>query len=165
MTSPALTWTFQADRLERFADYILDTVVLTFQTAGIDLPTRRLMTVGEPVHDCEELVLTFSGLENGAPGATEEPSNCHAPITATFAVHLVRCFPTPNGRGMKPPEAEVLTKSGIELMRDSWLLMQAANAMDDDPLGPNYGIITSVAVGEPSGGFVGVVLTVQAAVP
>lgn len=165
MTSPTLSWTFQADRLEKFADYLLDMVVQVFTSAGVDLPTRRFITVGEPVHDCEELVLTFGGLQNGPPGQGEEPSNCHSPITATFGVHLVRCFPTPVGRGTKAPEADVLTTNATGLMHDSWLMMQVANAIDDDPLYSTFGTITSVVVGEPSGGFVGVVLTIEAAVP
>jgi hypothetical protein len=165
MTSPTLSWTFQADRLTLFADYVMDTVVSVFNSAGVDLPPRQLVTVGEPVHDCEELVMTFKGMTNGVPGAAEEPSNCNSPITATFEVHLVRCFPTPVGRGMTPPTAEVLTVNAIGLMNDAWLLMQAANAMNSDTLYSTFGFISSVTTGEPSGGFVGIVLSVDAAVP
>jgi len=165
VTSPTLSWTFQADRLAKFADYILDTVVTVFNSAGVELPPRRFLAVGEPVHDCEELVLVFVGLENGAPGDTGNPATCNAPITSSFQVHLVRCFPTPTGRGNTPPAAETLTISGLDLLNDSWLLMQAANAMNDDPLYGAFGFIASVTTGEPSGGFVGIILTVDAAVP
>ena len=165
MTSPTLSWTFQADRLTKFADYIMDTVVAVFTNALVELPPRRLMTVGEPVHDCEEVVLTFKSLENGAPGDTGEPANCTSPLTSTFEVHLVRCFPTPAGRGMKAPDAEILTTNAIGLMNDSWLLMQAANAMNSDPLYGLYGFIATVTPGEPSGGYVGIVLSIEAAVP
>lgn len=165
MTTPTLSWTFQADRLANFADYVLDTVVSVFVSAGVDLPDRRFATVGEPVHDCEELVLRFMGLENGAPGNTGEAASCNAPITSTFEVHLVRCFPTPTGRGMTPPTADALTINALGLMNDSWLLMQAANAMNSDTLYSTFGFVSSVIVGEPQGGFVGVVLTVEAAVP
>jgi hypothetical protein len=165
MSTPTLTWTFQADRLQKYADYLLDVVVQVLTAAGVDLPDRRLITVGTPVHDCEQLILTFAGLTNGAPGAAEEPSNCNAPITATFMVHLVRCFPTPVGRGTKAPEAEALTANAAGMMLDSWLLMQAANAIDDDPRYSTYGTISSVAVGEPNGGFVETALTIEAAVP
>ena len=165
MTSPTLSWTFQADRLAKFADYILDTVVTVFNSAGVELPPRRFLAVGEPVHDCEELVLTFRGIENGAPGDTGGAATCNAPITSTFEVHLVRCFPTPTGRGMTPPEANVLTANALGLMNDSWLLMQSANAMNSDTMYSMFGFIASVAVGEPQGGFVGVVLSLEAAVP
>lgn len=165
MSTATLSWTFQADRLANFADYVLDTVVNVFTSAGVDLPERRFMTVGDPVHDCEELVLVFRALSNGAPGGNEEPSNCSAPITATFEIHLVRCFPTPVGRGNKAPEADVLTTNALGLMNDSWLLIQSANAMNDDPLYSTYGFISSVETGEPAGGFIGLVLAVEAAVP
>lgn len=165
MTSPTLSWTFQADRLAKFADYILDVVVGVFNSAGVELPPRRFITVGEPVHDCEELVLVFAGLENGAPGDTGNPATCNAPITSTFSVHLVRCFPTPSGRGMTPPTAEALTLNALGLMNDSWLLMQSANAMNDDPLYGAFGFVATVTPGEPSGGYVGIVLAIEAAVP
>ena len=165
MSTPTLSWTFQADRLTKFADYIMDTVVAVFDNAGVELPPRRFMTVGEPVHDCEELVLVFAGLENGAPGDTGNPATCNDPITASFQVHLVRCFPTPAGRGMKAPEADVLTTNAIGLYNDSWLLMQAANAMNSDTLYSMFGFVASVVPGEPSGGFVGIVLSIEAAVP
>jgi len=43
--------------------------------------------------------------------------------------------------------------------------MQAANAMNADPLYGMFSFIASVTPGEPSGGFVGIVLSVEAAVP
>jgi len=165
MTTTTLSWTFQADRLAKFADYVLDSVVTVFNSAGVDLPERRFVTVGNPVYDCEELVLTFQGLNNGPPGGGEEPTNCNSPISTIFAVHLVRCFPTPTGRGMKAPEAEVLTVTALGLLTDSWLLMQSANAMDSDTLYAPFGFIASVEPTEPSGGYVGLVLSVEAAVP
>lgn len=163
--APGAAWTFQAGRLYAFADRLMETVVSVFMSAGVPLPDRKLITVGTPVHDCEEVVVTFQQVSKGLPGQDPVPQNCNAPSTASFEVHLVRCFPTIQGRGNLAPSPEVLTVNAEGLMVDAWLLMAAADEVNSDPLWGLSGMIYSVQAGEPQGGFVGVVLSVQAAVP
>lgn len=143
----------------------MEEVLAVYETAGVALPGRKLITVGTPVHDCEELVITFQQIAKGLPGQNEFPQNCQSPATASFGVHLVRCFPTPQGRGGTPPAAEALTKNAEGLMVDAWLLMAAADNVNSDPLNGVAGMIYSVSVGEPQGGLVAVLLEVQAVVP
>lgn len=165
MTVPGgAVWTFGADRVSRFADALMERIIAVFGSAGVELPARRLLTVGQPVYDCEELVITFQGVDKGYPGTGGEPQNCDAPSTATFSVHLVRCFPV-SQNAPAPPSAEALTVNADGLMVDAWLLLAAADELNRDPLTSLGGMIYSVSVGEPSGGLVGVVLEVQAGVP
>lgn len=161
---PGASWTFGADRVARYGDVVMEKVISTFEVAGVSLPSRKFFTVGAPVYDCEELVITFDSLAKGFPGgAGEEPANCDMPSTVSFSVHLVRCFPI--GNGSVPPSAQELTANADGLMVDAWLLLAAIDELNRDPLLGVAGMIYSVSVGEPQGGFVGVVAQVQAVVP
>jgi hypothetical protein len=161
------TWTFRPERLVNFANYVFDQIVATFDAAGVPLPDRRLMTVGLPVHDCEQLVFVFVAAEKGMPGANEgnQVQRCDSPTTASFNVHLARCFPVATGRGIKPPTAAELTANALMMMQDCWLLMAAAESIDSDPRNAPFGIIASVGVSEPQGGFAESILTLQTGVP
>jgi hypothetical protein len=163
MTTLSGQWTYGTHRVSKFADELMDRVVETFMTAGVPLPDRKFFTVGQPVHDCEELVVVFESVRKGLPGGEEEPANCDMPSTATFQIHLVRCFPV--GSGTVPPTAAELTASADALMVDAWLLLQAVDELNRDPLTGLGGMVYSVSVGEPSGGYVGVVAQVEAMVP
>lgn len=161
------TWTFRTERLNDFANLIMDTVVDTFNAAGVALPDRRLMTIGLPVHDCEQLVLVFVAADKGLPGQNEgnEMHRCTSPTTASFNVHLARCFPVSTGRGLKPPTAEALTENAEMMMQDAWLLMSAAETLDSDPRNSPFGMIATVGLSEPTGGFAESILTLQVGLP
>ena len=157
-------WAGTSQRLGAFVETVFDTVVAVFDAAGVDLPDRRLITIGTPVHDCEEVVVTFNDLAKG--GLNEEASpRCDSAVTVSLSVHVIRCFPTPPGRGSVPPAAEVLTVNAHEVMIDSWLLMDVVRVLGNDPMLMFYEVEASVAPGEPQGGYLGTVLNLQAAVP
>ena len=160
----ATSWAYSANRISLFADSLMDKVIAVFDSAGVPLPDRRFITVGSPVYDCEELVVVFQSLEKGLPGGGGEPANCDMPSTASFEVHLVRCFPVPMSSPV-PPSPISLTSNADGLMIDSWLMLGAIDELNRDPFTGLGGMVYSVSVGEPSGGLVGVVASVQAMVP
>jgi hypothetical protein len=143
----------------------MDKIIAVFGTAGVPLPDRKFFTVGQPVHDCEELVVVFESVRKGLPGGgDDEAMNCDMPSTATFSAHLVRCFPVPQAPP-NPPAPQVLTANADGLMQDAWLLLGAADELNRDPLTGMGGMIYSVSTGEPSGGLVAVILQIEAMVP
>jgi len=164
MVTMSSTFTYSADRISKFADALMDKVIAVFGTAGIMLPDRKFFTVGQPVHDCEELVVVFESVRKGLPGGEGDPTNCDMPSTATFSIHLVRCFPVPQN-SPNPPPASTLTKNADGLMQDAWLLLGAIDELNRDPYTGLGGMVYSVSVGEPQGGLVAVVAQVEAMVP
>jgi len=164
MTTVSGQWTYGTDRVSRFADTLMETIIGVFTTAGVPLPDRRFLTIGQPVYDCEELVVVFEGVRKGVPGDEGGAANCDMPTTATFSAHLVRCFPVPQAAPVPPPANE-LTANADGLMVDAWLLLASVDELNRDPLASLGGMVYSVSVGEPQGGLVGVVLQLEAMVP
>lgn len=117
------------------AQTILDAVVTHFSVAtGARLPDRRVIAPGEPrgiAWDCEQLVITLSGIglgtapaQSGVAQRTGNPVFAAEPRHAVFAVQLVRCVPESRD-GAAPPPADEVTTAGLALMRDAGLLSQA----------------------------------------
>jgi hypothetical protein len=156
---------YGSGRITAMADQIMEKVIDVFAVEGVPLPDRKLITVGEPVHDCEELVVVFVSLNRGIPGSEEEAQRCDAAVSATFQVHLVRCFPVSTGRGVVPPTSEELTDNAREKMVDSWLLARAGVEVAEDPLVTWGGIVQQVYADEPTGGYSAVIMTLQIVVP
>jgi hypothetical protein len=114
---------------------ILNAVVSHYSAAsGIALPDRRIIAPGEPrsiAWDCEQCVITLSGLGLGAAptqGATAQRTS--NPVSATglrhavFATQIVRCVPESQD-GTVPPDVDEVNTAGLLLMRDAGLLSQA----------------------------------------
>lgn len=156
---------YSPERVRFVADQIMEKVIDVFAVAGVPLPDRKLITVGEPVHDCEELVVVFASLSKGAPGSEEEVQRCDAATSGSFQVHLVRCFPMPTGRGLVPPTSEALTENAYAKMTDAWLLTMAGDELANDPMISWGGLIQQTVASEPSGGYSAVVMSLQIVIP
>jgi hypothetical protein len=149
------------DRLACFLESTLERVVNIFKSFGVDVPDRQLVTVGQPVYDCEQVAVSLIQLYFGMPGQQEpSPQRCDGPVTAVITVQVLRKVPVGGSSG-QPPSADALTKSAAELVTDAWILTRTMKELDEFGLG----VIADVTAAEPQGGFGGPVLTFTMAVP
>jgi hypothetical protein len=138
----------------------------------IPLPERRYVAAGDPgsqVFDCEQLVVSLAGVgfgpaEDAAPPATPRagsPASVMSVRHVVFDIALVRCIPTPTGRGATPPTVDALQEAGDRYMTDAGVLSQALvrwASRARSSLLPNDGAssvkLGVIEPGEASGGFV-----------
>lgn len=120
---------------------ILYAVEQTFDGHGIELPALRYLTLGNlPVHDCEQVTVSFLQGYLGSPGIQEEgPQRCDGPRSGVFHVEIVRCVPqavqgylgrggTNSGTGPNVEEMYEYTKSRG---RDLWALLDSSGMIGD----------------------------------
>jgi hypothetical protein len=165
---------------------LLRRVQEVYAEAGVTLPERQIWVAGEAAYDCEELIVSFTGLrETQIPGwdASAQPqSPCQVPLVATFDVATVRCVPVPNGTRATPPTPEALAAATDLLTTDAYLLMKSGCRFDlwgadvayiwdqDHPNGPPYngrggmGTEAVVTAAPPSGGMQAVVLALTSVI-
>jgi hypothetical protein len=154
--------------LPKIARALLDRVRAVYAEAAIDLPSRQIWTIGEPVYDCEELVVSLIDLSEGLTQGDSPQSPCVVPINATFKVTVVRCAPVPDNRG-NPPTPDALMRAADESAVDAYLLMKSSckfdmwgadvDGLDPSALG-GLGVNASIEVVEAQGGMQGVALNI-----
>jgi hypothetical protein len=122
------------------AQTILNGIVEHYADVALDvaLPGRQIIGAGNPrlvAWDCEQVVVTLSGIGNGAaPGTGDQPRGVGSQISsmglrhAIYAVQIVRCHPE-SPDGTTPPDAAEVTAAGLISMRDAGLLSQALVAV------------------------------------
>lgn len=112
-----------------FADTLLAAVVTVFGQDDVDLPARQIITIGQPVADCEQLSVAFMGIITGIPGAGEStlPVTLASPRAAQFDVTIFRQIAVAGGgRGataalqLIPPAA--LRDDALKIMQDAYVL-------------------------------------------
>ena len=138
----------EADRLFDEANSFLANIVAAATDAAITLPTLQYVTVGEAVHDCEQVVVTIAELGTGLPENPMNWANCALPWTAQFEVDIVRCEPKSNQTGLVPKDKlhdHAKVRSG-----DASLLMEASRRRADLRYGDVSGQVSFPA---PSGGM------------
>lgn len=145
---------------------VLERVQSVFQSYNVELPARRYWTMAEPAVDCEQLVVYFQQMYLGAPGAElGEPQRCHVPRSATIGVSISRITPIVSQNG-RPPTPEAIEAASEVMAIDSWVLMSSINSLDQwDETGFGVGVIATLNVGSPEGGFQTTTLTITMAVP
>jgi len=145
---------------------VLERVQSVFQSYNVELPARQYWMMGQPAIDCEQLVIYFQQLYLGPPGAqVGEPQRCHVPRSATVTISLSRATPIAQQNG-RPPAPERIEAASEVLAIDSWVLMESINQLDMwDETGYGVGIIATLDVTPPEGGFQTTNLTVTMAVP
>lgn len=155
-----------AFNLRNMMEGVLERVQSVFQSYNVELPNRCYWTMGQPAIDCEQLVVSFSEMYLGTPGAqVNEPQRCHVPRSATLTVSLARSIPTVGQNG-RPPSAEKIQLSSEVLAVDAWVLLESINLLDQwDESGFGIGVIATLNVTEPAGGFQVVNLEITMAVP
>lgn len=156
----------EALNLKYLLDGVLDRAVSVFQSYNVPLPTRQYWTVGEQAIDCEQLVLTFVQMYLGPPGdQASTPQRCHVVRTAVMTLSLSRSIPTVGQNG-RPPSSETIESAAQIAAVDAWVLMQSVNLFDMwEDGGFGVGVIATVDVPPPEGGFQTINMQLTMAVP
>lgn len=158
---------YEVQSLVRMMDEILQRAVAAYEQSGVPVPDRRYWTLGPAVVDCEQMVLSFSQAFVGPPGDEASiPQNCNSPRSAAMDLQVARCVPTVGPRG-RAPDAAAIQASSEQLAVDAYLLLDiAANLETWDSLGtPGLGVIATVDVAAPTGGYQSVTLHLTSAIP
>lgn len=152
--------------LRDMMDGVLERVRTIFQSYNVPLPSRQYWTLGQPAIDCEQLVVAFSQLYLGTPGdQATAPQRCHVPRTVTMNIIVSRQIPTVGQNGKAPAGRKIEEASYISAV-DAWVLMESINLLDQwDETGYGLGVIATLDVIGPEGGFQSVNLQVTMAVP
>jgi hypothetical protein len=155
-----------AKNLAVFLQAVLDQVVSSYASYNMPLPSRRYYTLGQPAVDCEQVVVSFVQMYVGSPGdEATEPRRCNDPRSATMNVSVSREVPVVGQNG-RPPSADNIESFAEISAYDAWILLDSAAQLDTwEPGGYGLGVIATVEVQAPEGGFQTVVLTFTAAVP
>jgi hypothetical protein len=152
--------------LKEMMDGVLERVQTVFQSYNVPLPSRQYWTMGQPAIDCEQLVVSFAQMYLGTPGdQATDPQRCHVPRTATLNVLISRQIPTVGQNGKAPSASKIEEGSYISSV-DAWVLMQSINDLDQwDDTGYGLGVIATLDVLGPEGGFTSVNMQITMAVP
>jgi hypothetical protein len=155
-----------AKNLAVFLDAVLTQVVASYASYTMPLPLRRYYTLGQPVVDCEQVVVSFVQMYVGSPGdEATQPRRCSDPRSATINVSVSRAVPVVGQNG-RPPSAETIESASEIATYDAWILLDSAAQLDTwESSGFGLGVIATVEVQAPEGGFQTVTLTLTAAVP
>lgn len=155
-----------AMRLKEMLDGILARVENVFQSYNVPLPSRRYWMTGMPAIDCEQVVVSFMQLYLGPPGAeVSQPQRCNVPRSATIAIHISRQIAS-GGMNGRPPAAEKIQESSHMSAIDSWVLMETVKEFDMwDDTGYGLGVVATLDMNGPEGGFQTVSLNLTMAVP
>ena len=155
-----------AKNLAVFLDAVLTQVITSYASYTMPLPLRRYYTLGQPVVDCEQAVVSFVQMYVGAPGdEATQPRRCSDPRSATINVSVSRAVPVVGQNG-RPPSAETIESASEIAAYDAWILLDSASQLDTwESSGFGLGVIATVEVQAPEGGFQTVTLTLTAAVP
>jgi hypothetical protein len=146
---------------------VLDRVVSIFTSYGMPLPSRRYWTFGPPAVDCEQVVVSCAQVYLGPPGDEASlPQRCNMPRTAVLNVYITREIPV-MGQAGKAPDVGKITQAAEVSAVDAWILMSSLYLLDqwEDEGAYGIGVIATVDVDEPQGGFQTVNMQVTMAVP
>jgi hypothetical protein len=153
--------------LKDHMDGVLSHLVDRFNFHNVPLPSKQYWKIGAPVIDCEQLVLSVGQVYIGLPGdPASEPMRSSSPRSVVFRAVLARCVPQPDARGNEPTPAKQQEWAEIQAV-DSWTLLDAVAFLDDwDAVGAfGLGVIATIDVEDPQGGFQSIVATFTMAIP
>lgn len=144
------------------ARHLLDTIVRVFGDNDVELPVRRVITIGSLAVDSPVLAVMFGGVAVGPPGnELNVPFRVESPRSVTLNVELWRATPAFSNAGGVEPSAETVTATAETAMNDSWLLLEAAYASDQT----GVGIVANVTPSAPQGERHGVSMIVEQQIP
>lgn len=155
-----------ATNLRDMLSGVLERVQNVFQSYNVNLPHRQYWTMGQPAIDCDQVVVSFIQMYLGAPGdEASTPQRCNMPRSAVLSISIARAVPTvgPNGRA---PSPEKIEEASAQTAIDAWVLMESVREFDMwDESGYGLGVIATVDITPPEGGFQSVNMQVTLAVP
>lgn len=159
-------------RLYQLAEQALTAVVAHYAAEGVDLPDRRLVSVGQAPWDCD--LLNVWVLRDypaaGSPGAevleSIRRSPAHYMRAATLGLQLARCYPASDD-GVTPPDVAAEEAAAELIYSDAdllWRALLAANTAGTFSQANGVAYEGWAGIG-PSGAMAGGVLTVRALLP
>lgn len=152
--------------LRDMMDGILERIQTVYQSYNVNLPARQYWTMGQPAIDCEQLVVAFVQMYLGAPGdQATSPQRCHVPRTAVVSITVSREIPVVGQNGRAPAASKIQEGSYISAI-DAWVLMESINLLDQwDSTGYGLGVIATLDMIGPEGGFTSVNMQLTLAIP
>jgi hypothetical protein len=131
---------------------ILETVVSVFESYNVPIPTRRYYTIGAPVADCEQVVVSFVQVFLGKPGDPAAiPQPCNGPRSAVVTVSIMRNVSIP-ATGISNPAT--LEKEADFGLADAWILFESLNQFDRwGDAARGLGVIATINAVQPTGGM------------
>lgn len=156
----------EALNLKNAMDTVLERVEAVFTSYNVPLPSRRYWTMGQPIIDCEQLVVSFIQMYLGAPGdQASTPQRCEMPRTAVVVVSVARPIPTVGQNGRPPSDDKIKEGSYISAV-DAWVLMESMKSLDPwDDTSLGMGVIATVDSPQTDGGFSVVNMQISMVVP
>jgi len=146
---------------------VLQVIVDRYAFHGVTLPTRQYWAAGQEAIDCEQLVVSFQQLYIGPPGdEATRPQKCNSPRSTVLKATVARTVPTTNGRGLAPTYEKIQEGSEISAV-DAWVLLDSVAFLDQWESSGVFGlgVIGTVDIDPPNGGFQTVTATFTIAVP
>lgn len=156
-----------AKALATHLNEVLTRVVNIYGSYDMPIPDRRYWTMGTPVVDCEQLVVSFVQMYIGSPGdEATMPRRCNDPSSATVQISVSRKVPVVGTNGRPPSAEDIQLYSNLQAY-DAWILLHSARELDSWETAGGYGlgVIATVETTEPEGGLQTTVLTLTSAVP
>lgn len=152
--------------LRDMLDGIIERIGTVFQSHNVGLPSRRYWTMGQPAIDCEQVVVSFVQMYLGAPGdEATTPQRCNVPRSAVLQISISREVPTVGMNG-RPPSADKIEQASHMGAIDAYVLMECVREFDMwDETGYGLGVIATVNVEGPEGGFQTVNMQLTMAIP
>lgn len=152
--------------LKNMMDGVIPRVESVFQSYNVPLPARRYWMIGTPALDCEQVVVSFDQMYLGTPGdEASQPVRCHVPRSVTFIIAITREIATVGMNG-RPPSGEKIQQTSVMSTIDAWVLMESVREFDMwDDTGYGLGVIATLQISGPEGGFQTVGLQVTMSVP
>lgn len=159
----------EARNLADLMQNLLNKVIETFDDYSMPTPTRRYYTFGAPAIDAEQVVVSLLQMYIGAPGdEATEPRRSEDPRSGTFLITIAREVPVTQPNGNAPKADEIQKASEVSAL-DAWILMESTRQFDASwasiPSGLGLGIIATVDVDPPEGGFQITRMTITMAIP
>ena len=127
------------DKTAWVMDSIMNAIIEVFDFYDIELPALKYLTVGEPVHDCEQVTVTILQGYLGSPGLqSEDPQPCNGPRSGVFQVEIVRCVDDGSvtnlrqrSGGTTAPDPEKISEYTRSRTRDLWALLEVPQHLND----------------------------------
>lgn len=145
------------------ANNILTAIENTFNSAGVDLPARRYITLGGQgtvAYDCAQLTVSWERNYYGLPG-NQLPTltNCYSMTTGVFIIELVRDIPV-SQRAEIPPEVGLIQDSAEGLLQDAALLSYSGKIAVEGNEIFDKGLV-SVTSGAPAGAVQAILMVIE----
>lgn len=163
MTSPDdSTMTLTPTQAYDYAQHVINVIEEAALTNLVDIPSSRYVTTGEPVYDCEQVVVAIVSLQTGLPeggqNSTPQAISCQDPWSLIMDIGIVRKGPPINKQGMI--SHKMLSGAAFTESVDSDLLMTALNDLAQESIGS---VRAAITYGAYEGGLIATTMRLTAA--